>query len=297
MTQRSYSIHGQNFVAPPLPGGLYVVSTPIGHLADITIRALETLAAATVVLAEDTRTTGVLLRHYAIRTAATAYTEHNAERREAALIERLAAGEALALVSDAGTPLLSDPGQRLVSAAIAAGLPVVPIPGPSALLAAMVGAGVAGEGLRFVGFLPQKTDERRRRLHDLRNDAAPLVIYEAPHRLAAMLADAAAILGPRQGVVARELTKRHETFARGTLADLAALYGEREEPRGEIVVVIAPAPSEEADDPEALDAAIVAALGEHSVRHAAQIVAARLGLPKRVVYARALVIAARDGRA
>ena len=279
--------------AEPLPAGLYVVATPIGNLRDVTFRALSVLAAAAAVLAEDTRITKRLLAHYGITTPLLTYNDHSSEAVRERMIHRLREGEALALVSDAGTPLVSDPGYRLVQAAIAAGLPVTPIPGPSALLTALVVSGLPTDRFFFEGFLPAKSGARRTRLQAIAGIPGTLILYEAPHRLPEMLADAAEILGERPGVVARELTKLFETVRRGDLPDLARQFAQEGPPKGEIVVLVgegtAGTPGPEAD--AALDGRIEAALARHSIKDAAALVAAETGLPKRDVYARALALA------
>ncbi|HZY23435.1 MAG: 16S rRNA (cytidine(1402)-2'-O)-methyltransferase [Microvirga sp.] len=279
--------------AEPLPAGLYVVATPIGNLRDVTFRALSVLAAAAAVLAEDTRITKRLLAHYGITTPLLTYNDHSSEAVRERMIHRLREGEALALVSDAGTPLVSDPGYRLVQAAIAAGLPVTPIPGPSAMLTALVVSGLPTDRFFFEGFLPAKSGARRTRLQAIAGIPGTLILYEAPHRLPEMLADAAEILGERPAVVARELTKLFETVRRGDLPDLARQFAQEGPPKGEIVVLVgegtAGTPGPEAD--AALDARIEAALARHSIKDAAALVAAETGLPKRDVYARALALA------
>ena len=279
--------------AEPLPAGLYVVATPIGNLRDVTFRALSVLAAAAAVLAEDTRITKRLLAHYGITTPLLTYNDHSSEAVRERMIHRLREGEALALVSDAGTPLVSDPGYRLVQAAIAAGLPVTPIPGPSAMLTALVVSGLPTDRFFFEGFLPAKRGARRTRLQAIAGIPGTLILYEAPHRLPEMLADAAEILGERPAVVARELTKLFETVRRGDLPDLARQFAQEGPPKGEIVVLVgegtAGTPGPEAD--AALDARIEAALARHSIKDAAALVAAETGLPKRDVYARALTLA------
>jgi 16S rRNA (cytidine1402-2'-O)-methyltransferase len=285
----TFAISGHDIPAAPLDPGLYVVATPIGHLADISLRALATLAAADAILAEDTRVTRNLLTHYGIKTPMHAYHEHNARESEHRLIARLQAGERLALVSDAGTPLISDPGQGLVRAAIAAGIPVIAIPGASAVLTALVAAGLPAERFYFEGFLPQKSGERRRRIRELESAPGTLVFYEAPHRTAESLADLAAVLGDRPAVLARELTKKFETYRRGTLATLAAELASEPAPKGEIVLLVAPA-QERRDITDAdIDSALEAALASHSARDAVAIVSAELGLQKKRVYARSLL--------
>ncbi|WP_238276336.1 MULTISPECIES: 16S rRNA (cytidine(1402)-2'-O)-methyltransferase [Methylobacterium] len=293
----TYTAFGLAAEAESLPAGLHVVATPIGNLRDVTFRALATLAAADAVLAEDTRVTRTLLMHYGITTPLVAYHEHsNAAVRER-MVERMKAGEALALVSDAGTPLVSDPGFKLVQAAIEAGIPVTPIPGPSAVMTAIVAAGLPTDRFFFEGFLPHKGGPRRARLEALAAIPGTLVLFESPHRLPEMLEDAAGILGAeRPAAVARELTKLYETIRRGTLGSLAGTFAAEGAPKGEVVVVIGTAPEAaptEADD-VALDAAIRGALARHSLKDAATLVAEETGRQRRAVYARALVLA-REG--
>ena len=278
--------------AEPLAPGLYVVATPIGNLKDVSLRALGILAGADAVLAEDTRITRRLLAHYGITTPLLAYHEHSADAVRERMIARLREGQALALVSDAGTPLVSDPGYKLVQAAIAENLPVTPIPGPSAVLTALVVSGLPSDRFFFEGFLPSKSGARRSRLGVLAGIPGTLMLFESPRRLPAMLADAAAVLGPRPAVVARELTKLFETVRRGSLQDLADQFAEEGPPKGEIVVLIgeADAQSKRADAQTGLDEALHAALAGHSLKDAAALVAAQTGLPKREVYARALAL-------
>jgi 16S rRNA (cytidine1402-2'-O)-methyltransferase len=298
MNNRGFMVGGQVQGAPRLEAGLHVVATPIGNLADVTLRALATLAAADLVLAEDTRVTRRLLNHYGIRAQTQRHDEHSSAAAITALVARIAAGEAVALVSDAGTPLLSDPGAALVRAVAEAGLRVVPVPGASALLAGLVASGLVAEAFTFVGFLPQRQGDRRRRLRALEQAPGLLVAYEAPHRLAETLDDMAHVLGDRPAVVARELTKLHEEVRRGSLATLAAHYAGHEA-RGEVVVLVSPAPaSAEADAGTLagqLDERLTDALTTLSVKDAATVVAADLGLPRREVYARAVRLAATRG--
>lgn len=279
--------------AEPLAPGLYVVATPIGNLKDISFRALATLAAADAVLAEDTRVTKHLLAHYGITTPLVSYHEHSGDLVRERMLERVREGQALALVSDAGTPLVSDPGYKLVQAAIAEGLPVTPIPGPSAILSALVVSGLPSDRFFFEGFLPAKSAARRARLEALAGIPGTLLLFESPHRLPEMLADAAAVLGARPAVVARELTKMFETVRRGTLETLAGEFAEEGPPKGEIVVLIgeASAESRREEAETGLDAALDRALASHSIKDAAALVAAETGLPKREVYARALALA------
>ena len=220
-----------------MPGTLYLVATPIGNLADITHRALDILRKVSVIACEDTRHTRKLLQHYGIETKTISYHEHNEQQRARELVQTLHEGNDVAVVSDAGTPSISDPGYRLVRAAIENAIPVVPVPGPSALISALVAAGLPTDEFFFGGFLPAKSNARRTRLNELRSVPGTLVFYEAPHRLAETLNDALEILGEREAAVARELTKLHEEIKRGRLSELANHYAV-EEPRGEIVLLI-----------------------------------------------------------
>ncbi|HYP52382.1 MAG TPA: 16S rRNA (cytidine(1402)-2'-O)-methyltransferase [Pyrinomonadaceae bacterium] len=219
-------------------GTLYLVATPIGNLEDITRRALRVLSEVDLIACEDTRHTRVLLERYAIRTPTVSYHEHNERERADELAARIASGASVALVSDAGTPAVSDPGFRLVRACAERGLAVVPVPGPAAFVAALVASGLPTDEFYFGGFLPARKHARRARLAQLRPLASTLVFYEAPHRLADTLGDALEILGERAAVVARELTKLHEQFARGRLSELARLFADEQTARGELVIVI-----------------------------------------------------------
>ena len=221
-----------------MSGALYIVSTPIGNLADITERALRILKEVALIACEDTRHTRKLLTHYGINTPTISYHEHNERERALALLTRLRAGDSIAVVSDAGTPGINDPGFRVVRLAIENGVPVIPVPGPSALIAALVACGLPTAEFFFAGFLPAKTNARRSRLAELRSLPATLIFYEAPHRIAAALKDAHEILGARHAVVARELTKLHEEFVRGRLSELAERFAAGERVRGEIVLLI-----------------------------------------------------------
>lgn len=290
---RAFSIDGATFAAPALAPGLYVTSTPIGNLRDVTLRALATLAAADIVACEDTRITSRLTRHYGIDTPLLPYHEHNAERQRPKLLAALTEGQAVALVSDAGTPLVSDPGYRLVGEVLAAGHAVIPIPGPSALLAGLAGAGLPTDAFLFAGFLPPKETARKKRLAELAAVPATLVFYESPQRTAASLRDMAEILGrDRPATVARELTKAFETFRRGSLDALAAAFADEAPPKGEITILVGPPTATEPPGEEAIDDALRAALADASVGDAAAAVAAQTGLPKRVLYARALALKA-----
>ena len=274
--------------------GLSLVATPIGNAADITLRALATLRAADAIVCEDTRVTAKLLAIHGIARALIAYHEHNAERMRPAILARLRQGERLALVSDAGTPLISDPGFKLVRAALAEGLPVTALPGPSAALAALLLSGLPSDRFLFAGFLPARTVARRGELVELARVPASLIFFETAPRLADALADMAAVLGDRAAAVARELTKLYEEVRRGALGELARHYAASGPPKGELVVVVAPPETAApALAPEALDAQLQAALAEMTLRDASAAVAAATGLPKREVYARALVLAGR----
>jgi 16S rRNA (cytidine1402-2'-O)-methyltransferase len=221
-----------------MPGTLYLVATPIGNLADITHRALQVLNDVDLIACEDTRHTHKLLNHYGLSTKTLSYHEHNEQQRATELIDRLKRGTNIAVVSDAGTPSISDPGFRLVRAAIENDIPIVPIPGPSALITALIAAGLPTDEFFFAGFLPARANARRTRLSELQSVPGTLIFYEAPHRLAEALKDAYEILGEREAVVARELTKLHEEIRRGRLSELTAAYAEKTDIRGEIVVLI-----------------------------------------------------------
>lgn len=291
-----FTAFGLRAEAQPLSPGLHVVATPIGNLGDITFRALAVLAAADAVIAEDTRVSKTLLAHYGIATPLVAYHEHNAAVIRPHLLARLESGAALALISDAGTPLVSDPGYKLVAEALERGLPVTTAPGPSAVLTALVVAGLPTDRFFFEGFLPQKSGARRQRAAALKAVPGTLVIFESPRRLAESLADLAAVLGDRDVAVCRELTKRFENVRRGKLSQLAGQYAAEDPPKGEVVLVIGPpGESDPADSHDDLDGKIKAALATHSAKDAASIVAGETGLQRRKVYARVLEIA--GGRA
>jgi 16S rRNA (cytidine1402-2'-O)-methyltransferase len=221
-----------------MSGTLYLVATPIGNLADITHRALQILKDVDLIACEDTRHTHKLLQHYGITTKTVSYHEHNEQQRTPQLVDQLKQGSDIAVVSDAGTPSISDPGYRLVRAAIENGVAVVPVPGPSALISALIAAGLPTDEFFFAGFLPSRTNARRTRLSELRTVPGTLIFYEAPHRLATTLKDAYEILGERDAVVARELTKLHEEIKRGRLSELASYFEDGDKARGEIVLLI-----------------------------------------------------------
>lgn len=222
-------------------GTLYVVATPIGNLEDITLRALRVLREVGLIACEDTRQTRKLLDHFGITTSAISYHEHNEAQRSTELVERLKSGASIALVSDAGTPLVSDPGHRLVTAAIAAGVPVVPIPGPSAAVSALSASGLPAGEFLFCGFLPPKSTQRRKVFELHKHSDCTVIFYEAPHRILDALADAAEVFGPRRMVAARELTKIHEEFLRGSAAEISAQLASRPAVKGEFTLLIAPA--------------------------------------------------------
>ncbi|MDX1484103.1 MAG: 16S rRNA (cytidine(1402)-2'-O)-methyltransferase [Alphaproteobacteria bacterium] len=283
-------VGGNNGENRALAPGLYLVATPIGNLRDITLRALDTLAAVDIIACEDRRVTGKLLAAHGISTPMTTYHEHNAARVRPRLVSRLAKGERIALVSDAGTPLISDPGYKLVAACRANGVAVTALPGASAPLAALVLSGLPSDRFHFAGFLPPRTSARRNALEGLAHIDATLVLFESGHRLGALLGDAADILGGRKGAVCRELTKLHEEVVSGDLPTLAARYRDEAPPKGEIVVVVAPPAVEPGLSAQALDRRLRAALADASLRDAVALVTAETGLPRRRVYARALAL-------
>jgi len=274
-----------------LSPGLHLVATPIGNLGDLSARALTVLRGADVLLCEDTRHTGRLLQHFGISTPTSPLHDHNEEGRLPGLLAQLRDGRRMALVSDAGTPLMSDPGYRLVRAALAEGLPVTAVPGPNAAVMALTLSGLPPAPFLFLGFPPPRSAARLTAFGGLRAAeqaglSATLVWYEAPHRLAETLVDLHTAFGPRPAAVARELTKRFEEVRRGTLAELAAFYMTHEA-RGEITLVVGPAPDEPVGD---LDGALREAMAGNSLKDAAALVAAATGLPRKVVYARALAL-------
>ncbi|MEW5423103.1 16S rRNA (cytidine(1402)-2'-O)-methyltransferase [Amorphus sp. 3PC139-8] len=288
----AFWIETNRFAAPALAPGLYVVATPIGHLDDITLRALKTLAAADLVCCEDTRVTRVLLDRYQIRVPLSAYHEHNATKQRPKILERLAAGEAIALVSDAGTPLVSDPGFRLVEEAAAAGHAVFPIPGASALTASLTAAGLPTDTVVFLGFLPQKGGPRRRRIETFARLPASLVLYESPNRLGQTLADLTEICGTdRPASVCRELTKKFETVTRGTLGALSQAFPVKGAVKGEIAIVVGP-PADEAASADDAEALLSAALERLPAGKAAAEVARITGRDRRELFQMALTLKA-----
>ena len=284
-----------DLIARPLAPGLYLVATPIGNLADISLRALAVLARADLIAAEDTRHSKKLLSHFGIAAKLTPYHEHNAERERPRLIARLRAGQSVALISDAGTPLISDPGYKLVRTALDAGLMVTSIPGPSAALAALTSSGMPTDTFLFAGFLPPKSGPRRARLEELKTAPATLVFFESAPRLAKSLADMADMLGPREGTIAKELTKLHESVTRGRLDQLAGELSGAATLKGEFVVVVAPP---EADETEASDEKIAEqlekALKLESFRDAVRSVAEVLNVSRARVYELGLKLTKRD---
>ena len=294
MTQprKTYVVGQAEIAARPLDAALYLVATPIGNLGDITLRALETLAAADLLACEDTRVTRVLLDRYGIRQRPVAYHEHNAGEAGPKLIAALQEGRSVALVSDAGTPLVSDPGFRLVEQAIAAGIRVVPIPGPSAVLAALTASGLPSDAFLFAGFLPVKDGQKKTRLAELATVPATLIFFESPRRLAETLATMAQVLGDRPAAIGRELTKTFEEMRTGTLAALAAHYGDAPTPKGEIVISVGP-PQEKADRAEDVDRLLMSLAAEMPASKAAAEAAKMTGQPKQALYRRLLEL--KDG--
>jgi 16S rRNA (cytidine1402-2'-O)-methyltransferase len=275
-------------MATPRCGILYVVATPLGHLEDITLRALRILRDVSLVACEDTRHTATLLRAHGIGTATTSYFEHNERWKGARILEELTAGRDVALVSDAGTPAISDPGYRLVRDARALGVPVVPVPGPSAVVAALSASGLPTDRFTFVGFLPARSGARQRALSALADARETLVFYESPLRVVASLEDMARALGDRDAFLCREATKLHEEYARGTLTALAATLRSRDRVRGEIVVVVSGASEQPqtTESPEVVFARLLAA--GRTRREAVKETARLLRLPARDVYRRML---------
>lgn len=285
---KRYRVNDTLVAARPLEPALYLVATPIGNLGDITLRALETLAGADVLACEDTRVTRVLLDRYGIENRPYAYHEHNADEAGPRLLAALEGGKSVALVSDAGTPLVSDPGYRLGQMAIEAGYRVVPIPGASAPLAALVGSGLPNDAFLFAGFLPTKDKAKRDRLRELARVPATLIFFESPHRIGDTLVAAAEELGAeRQASVCRELTKTFEEFRRGGLGDLAADYADRTV-KGEIVLVIGPPPPEEAPGAADVDSLLGELSATMPTAKAATEAARLTGLPRKELYQRLL---------
>ena len=291
----TFHIFGNEVRAPPLDPALYLVATPIGNLGDVTLRALQTLAAADVIAAEDTRVSRVLLTHYCIRRKLMECHEHNEERAGGGLLDIVASGRSVALISDAGTPLISDPGYRIVRMAVTRNLPVVAIPGASALLAALTVSGLPTDSFLFAGFPLAKTGARRNRLAELATVNGALVFYESPRRLAGSLSAMAEIFGgDREAAVVRELTKRFEEFRRGRLAELAGHYEKEGSPRGEIVICVGPPSEAKAVSEGETDRLLLELSRFQSASRAAGEAAALTGRPKRELYRRLLAL--RDER-
>lgn len=284
--QASRTARGRNELQP----GLHIVATPIGNLRDITLRAIDTLQDADEILAEDTRVARRLLDTYDIRTKVSPYHDHNGAKRRPEILEKLAAGGCIALISDAGTPLVSDPGWKLARTALDAGHRVLPIPGASALLSGLVASGLPSDRFMFCGFLPAKTTARKREAKSLANVPSTLVFYESGPRLTACLNDLADSLGgDREAAVARELTKLFEETRRGSLRELAAHYAENGHPKGEIVVLVGPPTAKDLTQ-DVIDDALRAAMTDLPLKQAANKVAADLGLAKRDAYQRGLAL-------
>lgn len=295
---RRYAPFGTAMDAAKAEPGLYLVATPIGNLGDITLRALEVLAGVDVIACEDTRVTRKLTERYGIETSLTPYHEHNAAEARPKLLARLADGQAIALVSDAGTPLISDPGFKLVRAACEAGHWVTALPGPSSVLAALSVAGLPTDRFFFEGFLPAKQAARQKRVAELANIPSTLILFESGPRLAAMLADLATAFGTRAAAICRELTKLHEEVRRGNLEILARDCAAGAESRGEFVVVVAP-PADDDAISDNVDELLRQALKRVSVKDAVGEVALATGRPRREVYQRALILskdAVNDGK-
>ncbi len=272
------------------PGTLYIVATPIGNANDISLRALQVLNAVNSVACEDTRVTARLFARHSIHTSLSAYHEHNAEKALPRLIRRLKSGETVALVSDAGTPMVSDPGYRLVRACIEEDIPVTTLPGASSVLAALVLSGLPTDRFFFGGFLPHKQGPRRALLESFATIPSTLVLLESPRRLATSMADMAAVLGERDAAVSREITKLYEETRRGTLQELADAYAGGVAPKGEAVVVIGPPPDRPEMDDGEIDALLATALKRASLRDAVREVTDVSGLPRQIIYQRALAV-------
>lgn len=289
MTERSYHIGPNRFEAQSIDAGLHVVATPIGNLGDITIRALNVLAAADFILCEDTRITSRLLERYGIRNTMKPYHEHNAEKVRPAIIAALQEGRSFALVSDAGMPLVSDPGYRLVQSCIADGLNVTGIPGASATLTALALSGLPTDCFTFIGFLPQKSKARIDLLLRFKKLPSTLIAFESPHRILDALADVTTALGDRPVAMARELTKLHEEVLRGTAEEVREILSARESVKGEIVLVIGPPQNDvEVIAEDDIEQAITEALRDNAASKAANIVAKNFNLKKEDIYARIL---------
>ncbi len=292
----AYLIGGQRFDAASLAPGLYIVATPIGNMGDITLRALATLAAADLVLCEDTRTSGKLMERYGIRAKLVPYHEHNARKVRPGILDHLAEGAAIALISDAGLPLVSDPGYRLVREAAERGIAVTTCPGPSAVLAGLALSGLPTDRFLFAGFVPQKQGERRRLFLEFATLKATLVFFESPHRIVETLGDIDAVLPGRGVAVTRELTKLHEEVLRGSALEIAAQLAARPAVKGEITLLVGPPEQPEAVSGEELEEAITAALAAMPAGKAASELARRFQLNRADIYQRILARKGGDGQ-
>lgn len=292
---RSYIIGAHRFDAEPLAPGLYVVATPIGNLGDMTIRALATLAGAETVLCEDTRTSAKLMERFAIKTRLAPYHEHNAQKVRPEILARLQQGATIALISDAGMPLVSDPGYRLVKEAVELGIPVTACPGASAVLTGLALSGLPTDRFLFAGFVPQKQGERKKLFAEFAKLKATLIFFESPHRIVETLQDLASSLPGRHVAVTRELTKLHEEVLRGAAGEIAAQLAARPSVKGEITLLVGPPEGEEEVSEADLDNAITEALADMPASKAASEVAKRFNLNRSDVYQRILARRQGDG--
>ena len=291
----TYIIGAHRFEAEPLAPGLYVVATPIGNLGDMTLRALATLAAAETVLCEDTRTSAKLMERFAIKTRLSPYHEHNAQKARPHILEKLQQGATFALISDAGMPLVSDPGYRLVKEAVELGIPVTACPGPSAVLTGLALSGLPTDRFLFAGFVPQKQGERKRLFEEFAKLKATLIFFESPHRIIETLQDLSTALPGRHVAVTRELTKLHEEVLRGSAAEIASRLEARPSVKGEITLLVGPQEEEDEISEADLDAAITQALVEMPASKAASEVAKRFNLNRSDIYQRILARKEGDG--
>lgn len=275
------------------PPGLYLVATPIGNLGDITLRALETLKSVDLVACEDTRVTAKLLNHYGIRKPVLSYNDHNAGARRPKVMEALKSGRRVALVSDAGTPLISDPGYKLVREALKEGVYVTSLPGPSSVLSALCLSGLPTDRFFFAGFLPAKQEALKREIQSLSFISSTLILFESARRLPETLAHLHEGMGAREAAVVREISKLYEESRRGTLAELAEHYAKEGAPKGEVVIVVGPPLAAEAETGD-IEARLAWLLKSHSVKEAAGIMAEQTGRPRKEIYAEALKLAKKD---
>ena len=290
---RTFAVAGHLVSAPKAAPGLYLVATPIGNLGDITLRALETLAGVDIIACEDTRITRRLIERFSIAATLKQYHEHNAEQARPKILEALARGSSIALVSDAGTPLISDPGFKLVREVSAAGFPVIALPGPSSVLAALSVAALPTDRFFFEGFLPSKQNARRTRLSELARIDATLVMFESGARVQESLQDLASVMGTRDAAICREMTKLHEEVRRASVSELAAM-ADTLETRGEFVLVIGPPAADAGLNDDALDDLLRASLARGSVKDAVAHAVEVSGRPRREIYSRALELS-KDG--